>query len=50
MAKVKIIFDMKPEEKKWIETIVLKPGQTKIALFREMLDKYAEEKGLPPRP
>lgn len=49
MAKVKLIFDVAPEEKEWLESI-LNPGQTKIALLRELLDSYAAEKKLPPRP
>ncbi len=49
MAKTKLIFDVAPEEKAWYESI-LKPGQTKIALLRELLDEYAKNNKLPARP
>lgn len=42
MAKAKLIFDVAPEEKAWYESI-LQPGQTKIALLRELLDEYAKK-------
>jgi len=52
MAKAKLIFDVHPGEKEWLENVVLaaEPGQTKIGLFRQLLDRYAAEKGLPSRP
>lgn len=52
MAKAKLIFDVAPEEKEWLEKVILaaEPGQTKIGLLRQLLDRYAEEKGLPDRP
>jgi len=49
VSKTKLIFDVTPEEKAWYESI-LSPGQTKIALLRELLDKYAVENRLPVRP
>ena len=48
-GKAKLIFDVAPEEKAWYESI-LKPGQTKIGLLRELLDKYAKTNKLPARP
>jgi len=47
--RTKLIFDVVPEEKEWLESI-LAPGQTKIALLRELLDEYAKKKKLPARP
>jgi len=49
VSKTKLIFDVTPEEKAWYESI-LQPGQTKIGLLRELLDKYAKENKLSPRP
>lgn len=48
-ARVKMVFDITAEEKRWYEEI-LQPNQTKIALFRQLLDEYAEKNNLPPRP
>ena len=47
--RTKLIFDVVPEEKEWLESI-LATGQTKIALLRELLDEYAKKKKLPARP
>jgi hypothetical protein len=47
--RTKLIFDVAPEEKDWLESI-LQPGQTKISLLRELLDEYAKKKKLPARP
>ena len=48
-GKARLIFDVAPEEKAWYESI-LKPGQTKIGLLRELLDEYAKDNKLPARP
>ena len=48
-ARVKMVFDIPADEKKWYEEILL-PNQTKIALFRQLLDEYAAKNNLPPRP
>jgi hypothetical protein len=48
-GKARLIFDVAPEEKAWYESI-LKPGQTKIGLLRELLDEYAKNNKLPARP
>lgn len=48
-GKARLIFDVAPEEKAWYESI-LKPGQTKIGLLRELLDEYAKNNKLPTRP
>lgn len=52
MAKDRIVFDVNAEEKEWLEKVVLPktPGQTKVGLFRQLLDEYAKKKKLPARP
>jgi hypothetical protein len=52
MAKARLIFDVFPEEKEWLEKVILAadPGQTKVGLLRQLLDDYAKKKKLPARP
>ena len=47
--RAKLIFDVSPEEKEWLESI-LRPGQTKISLLRQWMDEYASKNKLPARP
>ena len=51
MAITKVIYDMRPEEKEWLEnTIMPSTDLTRIGLLRALLDDYASKNKLPPRP
>ena len=52
VSKTKLIFDVTPEEKEWLENTIManEPGETKIGLLRRLLDDYAKKRNLPSRP
>jgi len=51
MTVTKVIYDMRPEEKEWLEnTIMPSTDLTRIGLLRALLDDYAKKNKLPARP
>lgn len=50
-AKARLVFDVPPKEKKWLEDLVKESGHKyNITLIRELLDVYASGIGFRPRP
>jgi Holliday junction resolvasome RuvABC DNA-binding subunit len=50
-AQERIVFTVSPEEKAWFDKLVQASGAgQKIALFRALLDAYAEQLNFEPRP
>lgn len=52
MYKARIIYDVFPGEKEWIDQLAKATRQTRISLLRAALDEYRERHApdLPPRP
>lgn len=50
-AKSRLVFDMRPEEKEWLERLCMAAGYpSKVAMLRDLVDKLAREIGFEPRP
>ena len=50
-AKSRLVFDLPPYEKRWIEELCHKAGYpSKVAMLRDLVDKLAESIGHDPRP
>jgi hypothetical protein len=50
-AKSRLVFDMRPEEKDWIERLCKTAGYpSKVAMLRDLADKLAMEIKFEPRP
>jgi hypothetical protein len=50
-AKARLVFDVPPEEKDWIERLCTAAGYpTKVAMLRDLADKLAESIGHETRP
>lgn len=50
-AKARLVFDMRPEEKDWIERLCKTAGYpSKVAMLRDMADKLATEIKFESRP
>ena len=50
-AKARLVFDVPPEEKDWMERLCMAAGYpTKVAMLRDLTDKLAREIGFEPRP
>jgi hypothetical protein len=50
-AKARLVFDVPPEEKDWIERLCTAAGYpTKVAMLRDLADKLAQEIGFETRP
>jgi hypothetical protein len=41
-AKSRLVFDVRPEEKEWLERLCMAAGYpTKVAMLRDLIDKLA---------
>ena len=50
-AKSRLVFDLRPEEKDWIERLCTAAGYpSKVAMLRDLTNKLALEIGHEPRP
>ena len=50
-AKARLVFDVPPEEKDWIERLCTAAGYpSKVGMLRDLADKLAQEIGFEPRP
>jgi len=50
-AKARLVFDMPPEEKNWMENLCKAAGYpSKVAMLRNLVDKLAQEIGFETRP
>lgn len=50
-AKARLVFDVPPEEKNWIERLCKAAGYpSKVAMLRDLVDKLAQEIGFESRP
>lgn len=50
-AKARLVFDVPPEEKEWLERLCMAAGYpSKVAMLRNLVDKLAQEIGFEPRP
>jgi hypothetical protein len=50
-AKARLVFDVPPEEKDWMERLYKAAGYpTKVAMLRDLSDKLAESIKFEPRP
>jgi hypothetical protein len=50
-AKARLVFDVPPEEKEWLERLCMAAGYpTKVAMLRDLVNKLAIEIGFEPRP
>ena len=50
-AKSRLVFDVRPEEKEWIERLCTAAGYpSKVAMLRDLLNKLAREIGFESRP
>jgi hypothetical protein len=50
-AKARLVFDMPPEEKEWLERLCTAAGYpSKVAMLRDLVDKLAQEIKFEPRP
>lgn len=50
-AKSRLVFDVPPEEKEWLERLCTAAGyQSKVAMLRDLADKLAAEIQFKPRP
>ena len=50
-AKSRLVFDMRPEEKEWLERLCKSAGYpSKVAMLRDLADKLAIEIGFESRP
>lgn len=50
-AKARLVFDMPPEEKNWMERLCKAAGYpTKVAMLRDLVNKLAQEIGFESRP
>jgi hypothetical protein len=50
-AKARLVFDVPPEEKEWIERLCKAAGYpSKVAMLRDLVNKLAESIKFEPRP
>lgn len=50
-AKARLVFDMRPDEKDWIERLCKTAGYpSKVAMLRDLVDKLAESIKFEARP
>lgn len=50
-AKSRLVFDVPPEEKNWLERLCKAAGYpSKVAMLRNLVDKLAQEIGFETRP
>lgn len=50
-AKARLVFDLPPEEKEWLERLCMVAGYpSKVAMLRDLTDKLAMEIKFEPRP
>jgi hypothetical protein len=50
-AKARLVFDVPPEEKEWLERLCMAAGYpTKVAMLRDLIDKLAASIKFEPRP
>lgn len=50
-AKSRLVFDLPPDEKRWIEELCHKAGYpSKVGMLRDLTDKLAIEIGFESRP
>jgi hypothetical protein len=50
-AKARLVFDMPPEEKNWMENLCKAAGYpSKVGMLRDLADKLAQEIKFEPRP
>ncbi len=50
-AKARLVFDIPPGEKDWLERLCTAAGYpSKVAMLRDLADKLAREIGFEPRP
>jgi hypothetical protein len=50
-AKSRLVFDLRPEEKDWLERLCTAAEYpSKVAMLRDLADKLAESIGHEPRP
>jgi hypothetical protein len=50
-AKARLVFDMPPEEKNWMERLCKAAGYpSKVGMLRDLADKLALKIGFEPRP
>jgi len=50
-AKARLVFDMRPEEKEWLERLCMAAGYpSKVGMLRDLVDKLAESIKFETRP